>query len=84
MTWLQQRTTGCISWIKTSRLQSQIGVAIFASFRHEKPLRQSRTLPPFFVIVSWSMRHYGQANLLSHANFINILLESLSWQCRRA
>ena len=36
MTSLQQRKTGCTSWTKTSRLQSQIGVTIFASFWQEK------------------------------------------------
>ena len=73
---LQQRETGCTSWTKTSRLQSQIGVAIFASFWQEKPWRQNRTPSPFFVIVSLSMRHYVQADLLSHANIINVVLES--------
>ena len=78
MTWLQQRKTGCTSWTKTSRLHSQIGVAIFASFRQEKPWRQNRTPSPFFVIVSLSMQHYVEADLLSHANFINVVLGSSS------
>ena len=78
MTWFQQRKTGCTSWTKTCRLQSQIGVAIFASFRQEKPWRQNRSPSLFFVIVSLSMQYYVQADLLSHANFINVALGSLS------
>ena len=39
MTWLQQQKTGFTSWIKSSGLQSQIGVATFASFQQEKPWR---------------------------------------------
>ena len=74
MTWLQQRRTGCNSWTKTCRLQSKIRVAIFASFRWEKPWRQNRTPSPFFAIASLSMRHYMQAVLLSHANFIRIFV----------
>ena len=62
----------------TSRLQSQIGLAIFASFRQKKPWRQNRTPLLFFVVVSWAMQHYAQADLLSHANFINVALGSSS------
>ena len=36
---------------------SQIGVAIFASFRQEKPWRSVTTPSPIFLIVSLSMRH---------------------------
>ena len=68
---------------KTSGLHSQIGVAIFPSFWQEKPWRQNRTPSPFFVIVSLSMQHYVQADLLSHVNFINIVLGSSSWQFHR-
>ena len=56
VTWLQQRKTGCTSWTKTSPLHCQIGVAIFASFRQEKPWRQNRTPSPFLVIVRLSKR----------------------------
>ena len=78
MAWLKQRKTGCTCWTKTSRLHSQIGVAIFASLRQEKPWRQNRTSSPFFVIVSLSMRYYGQADILRQANFINVVLDSSS------
>ena len=83
MTWLQQQKNGCTSWTKTFRLQSQIGVAIFVSFRQEKPCRQKWIPSPFFVTVSWSIRHYGQADLLSLANFLIVVLESSSWQSLR-
>ena len=46
-----------ICWTKTSRHHSQIGVAIFASFRQEKPWRSVTTPSPIFLIVSLSMRH---------------------------
>ena len=39
------------------------GVAIFSFFRQEKPLRQNRIPSPFFGTASWSMQHYGQADL---------------------
>ena len=45
------------------------GVAIFPFFRQEKPWRQNRIPSQFFGTVSWSMKHHGQADLLSHANF---------------
>ena len=83
ITWLQQQKDGCTSWTKTFRLQSQIGVAIFVSFRQQKPWRQKWIPSPFFVTVSWSMRHYGQADLLSLANFLIVVLESSSWQSLR-
>ena len=51
---------------------------MFCSFRQEGPWRQNRTLSPFFVKVSLSMRHYVQADLLRPANFINVVLESSS------
>ena len=82
MTWFQQRKTGCTSWTKSSRLQSQMWVTIFASFRQGRPWRQNRTLSLFFVIVTLSMQHYVQADLLSHTNFINVGFGSSSWQCR--
>ena len=78
MTWLQQRKTVCTSRIKTSRLQSQIEVEIYASFRQEKPWRQNGTPSLFFVIVSLLMQHYVLADLLSHVNFINVALGSSS------
>ena len=68
MTWLRQQKTGC-----TSRLQSQIGAASFASFRREKPWRQNLIPLPFFVTVNWSMWQYGQADLC-----IRIFLLSMS------
>ena len=54
---------------------------LLASFPQEKPWRQNRTLSPFFVIVSLSMRYYVQADLLSYANFIKVVLDSSSCQC---
>ena len=76
MTWVQQRKTDCTSWTKNSRVHSQIGVAIFASFRQEKAWRQNWTPSPYFVIVSLLMRHKGQADFLSRDNFIDVVLDS--------
>ena len=78
ITWLQQQKTSCTSWTKTFRLQSQIGVAIFASFRQEKRWRKNLTPSSFFVIVSLSMRHCVRTDLLSHGNIIHVALESSS------
>ena len=75
LTWFQQQKTGCSSWTKAFRLQSQIGVPIFASFARNN-LGDKTVSSAFFVTVSWLMRHYGKSNLLSHADFLKFVLES--------
>ena len=80
MTRLKQQKT---SWSKMFPLQDQIGVAIFVYFWQGKPRNQNRIPSPFFVTVSWSKGQCGLANLLSYINFLNIVLESPSWQCQR-
>ena len=83
MTWLQQQKTGYISWTKTSRLQSKTGVAFFASFWQEKPWRRNWIPSPFFVTVSSVDGTLWASQSLSHANLLNAVLESLSWQSPR-